>query len=179
MRCALEAADEGWPEPLRGTVPVNVTVPAVGPEQAAAIVRAGNGCTTAKVKVAEPGQTRAEEEVRLEAVRDARGPAGRIRVDANGGWSVDEAVEAVRTLHRAAGGLEYVEQPCASVEDLARVRRRVDVPGSKRAFDVQGKQVRYLTIQPKRDAVIKQIDFVKGTDETAPVVVAVTIEGKE
>ncbi|MGH3370069.1 MAG: o-succinylbenzoate synthase, partial [Nocardioidaceae bacterium] len=57
LACAREAADEGWPEPLRPTVPVNVTVPAVGPEQAAAIVRASNGCRTAKVKVAEPGQT--------------------------------------------------------------------------------------------------------------------------
>ena len=159
LRCALEAADEGWPEPLRGTVPVNVTVPAVGPEQAAAIVRAGNGCTTAKVKVAEPGQTRAEEEARLEAVRDALGPAGRIRVDANGGWSVDEAVEAVRALDRAAGGLEYVEQPCASVEDLARVRRRVDVPVAAdesirraedpyRVRDLEAADVAVLKVQP-------------------------------
>ncbi len=159
LRCALEAADQGWPEPLRGTVPVNVTVPAVGPEQAAAIVRAGNGCTTAKVKVAEPGQTRAEEEARLEAVRDALGPAGRIRVDANGGWSVDEAVEAVRALDRAAGGLEYVEQPCASVEDLARVRRRVDVPVAAdesirraedpyRVRDLEAADVAVLKVQP-------------------------------
>ena len=159
LRCALEAADEGWPEPLRRTVPVNVTVPAVGPEQAAAIVRAGNGCTTAKVKVAEPGQTRAEEEARLEAVRDALGPAGRIRVDANGGWSVDEAVEAVRALDRAAGGLEYVEQPCASVEDLARVRRRVDVPVAAdesirraedpyRVRDLEAADVAVLKVQP-------------------------------
>ena len=159
LRCALEAADEGWPEPLRGTVPVNVTVPAVGPEQAAAIVRAGNGCTTAKVKVAEPGQTRAEEEARLEAVRDALGSAGRIRVDANGGWSVDEAVECADRLDRAAGGLEYVEQPCASVEDLARVRRRVDVPVAAdesirraedpyRVRDLEAADVAVLKVQP-------------------------------
>ena len=128
LACAREAAEEGWPAPRRDRVPVNVTVPAVGPEQAARIVRAGNGCRTAKVKVAEPGQTRAEEEARLEAVRDALGPGGRIRVDANGGWSVGEAVTAVAALQRAAGGLEYVEQPCATVEDLAAVRRRVDVP---------------------------------------------------
>jgi O-succinylbenzoate synthase len=48
-----------------------------------------------------------------------------VRVDANGAWSVDEAVEAVRLLDKAAGGLEYVEQPCATVEELAAVRRRV------------------------------------------------------
>src|SRR3954447_6784330 len=125
---ALEAADRGWPEPRRTTVPVNVTVPAVGPEHAAEIVRANNGCRTAKVKVAEPGQSLAEEQARLEAVRDALGGDGRIRVDANGAWSVDEAVTRIPLLDRAAGGLEYVEQPTADVHDLARVRRRVGVP---------------------------------------------------
>ena len=98
------------------------------PEQAAAIVRASHGCRTAKVKVAEPGQVLADDQARLEAVRDALGPDGRIRVDANGGWSVDDAVAAIAVLDRAAGGLEYVEQPAPSVEDLAAVRRQVEVP---------------------------------------------------
>ncbi|KAA1428352.1 o-succinylbenzoate synthase [Nocardioides antri] len=127
LRCAEEAAAGEWPEPVRDVVPVNVTVPAVGPEAAHAIVLRG-GCRTAKVKVAEPGQTLADDEARLEAVRDALGADGRIRVDANGAWSVDDAVAAIGALDRAAGGLEYVEQPSASVEDLAAVRRRVDVP---------------------------------------------------
>jgi O-succinylbenzoate synthase len=127
LACAREAAAGDWPAPLREQVPVNVTVPAVGPEQAHAIVRAG-GCTTAKVKVGEPGQTLADDEARVEAVRDALGPGGLVRVDANGAWSVDEAVRAVAALDRAAGGLEYVEQPTAGVEDLAAVRRRVQVP---------------------------------------------------
>ena len=126
LACAREAAAGDWPTPLRTHVPVNVTVPAVGPEQAHEIVLAG-GCRTAKVKVAEPGQTLADDEARLEAVRDALGPGGAVRIDANGGWSVDEAVRAVAALDRAAGGLEYVEQPVASVEDLALVRRRVTV----------------------------------------------------
>jgi O-succinylbenzoate synthase len=128
LRAAREAADVGWPEPRRTTVPVNVTVPAVGPDQAADIVRHSNGCRTAKVKVAEPGQSLADEQARLEAVRDALGPGGRIRVDANGAWSVDEAVTHIPLLDRAAAGLEYVEQPTADVHDLARVRRRVEVP---------------------------------------------------
>lgn len=127
LRCAEEAAAGDWPVALRDRIPVNVTVPACDPERAHAIVLAG-GCTTAKVKVAEPGQTLAEDEARLEAVRDALGPDGRIRVDANGGWSFDEAVAAIRALDRASGGLEYAEQPVMSVEDLARVRRAVDVP---------------------------------------------------
>jgi o-succinylbenzoate synthase len=61
-------------------------------------------------------------------VRDALGSSGRLRVDANGAWPINEAARAIGLLDKAAGGLEYVEQPCASVEDLAAVRRRVDVP---------------------------------------------------
>jgi O-succinylbenzoate synthase len=124
---AEEAAVAGWPDPRRDSVPVNVTVPAVGPERAHAIVTA-SGCRTAKVKVAEPGQTLDDDVARVEAVTAALGPGGAVRVDANGGWDVDTAEVAIRALDRAAGELEYVEQPCATVEELAAVRRRVDVP---------------------------------------------------
>jgi o-succinylbenzoate synthase len=159
LRAAREAADEGWPMPVREHVPVNVTVPAVGPDEASAIVRAGGGCRTAKVKVAEPGQTLSEEEARLEAVRDALGPDGRIRIDVNGGWSVDEAVARISVLARAAGGLEYVEQPCATVEELALVRRKVDVPVAAdesirraadpyRVRDLEAADVAVLKVQP-------------------------------
>lgn len=127
-RATREAADAGWPETVRDRVPVNVTVPAVGPDDARRIVLASGGCTTAKVKVAEPGQSVAEEADRLVAVREALGPQGRIRIDANAAWDVATAVERLRVLDRAAGGLEYAEQPVARVDDLARVRRATTVP---------------------------------------------------
>ncbi len=126
LLAAEEAADGDWPTPLRSTVPVNVTVPAVGPEAAAETVRSSAGCRTAKVKVGEPGQTEADDLARVEAVRGALGPDGHIRVDVNGAWDVDTAVRMVRLLDRV--GLEYVEQPCRTVEELAAVRRAVDVP---------------------------------------------------
>jgi O-succinylbenzoate synthase len=159
LRAAREAADDGWPTPIRPSIPVNVTVPAVGPEEAAAIVKASRGCRTAKVKVAEPGQTPAEEQARLEAVRDALGPDGRIRVDANGAWSIDEAVARIPLLASAAGGLEYVEQPCATVEELAVVRRKVDVPVAAdesirraadpyRVRDLEAADIAVLKVQP-------------------------------
>jgi O-succinylbenzoate synthase len=125
LACALEAAWDGWPAPVRDRVPVNVTVPAVGPDQAHAIV-AASGCGTAKVKVAEPGQPAAADIARVSAVRDALGPAGKIRVDANGGWDVEEAERMLAAL--AGFGLEYAEQPCATLAELAELRRRVDVP---------------------------------------------------
>lgn len=132
LRAAREAADVGWPAPVRTSVPVNVTVPATDPQRAHRIVTSSDGCRTAKVKVAQRGVDGQVEPVdqeiaRLEAVRDALGPGGRIRVDANGAWSLDEALRRLPLLDRAAGGLEYVEQPCASVEDLAAVRRATSV----------------------------------------------------
>ncbi|MDO8105804.1 o-succinylbenzoate synthase [Isoptericola sp. b441] len=127
-RSALEAADEGWPEPVRPSVPVNVTVPAVDAGTAHTLVTGSGGCRTAKVKVAEAGQDLAEEIARLEAVRDALGPGGAIRIDVNGRWDVATALARLPVLDRAAGGLEYVEQPCATVPELAAVRRASDVP---------------------------------------------------
>jgi O-succinylbenzoate synthase len=158
LRCAEEAAAGDWPDPVRAEVPVNATVPVLPPQEAHALVRRA-GCGTAKVKVAEPGTTLAEDAARLEAVRDALGPTGRVRVDANGLWSVDEAVAALRVLDRAAGGLEYVEQPCASVEELALLRRRVDVPVAAdesirraedpyRVRDLEAADVAVLKVQP-------------------------------
>jgi O-succinylbenzoate synthase len=126
---ALEAAELGFPAPVRDMVPVNVTVPAVDAATAHRIVT-GSGCTTAKVKVAEPGQPAAADLARVEAVRDALGPSGAIRVDANGAWSPEEALGRLRELARF--GLEYAEQPCASVEDLARLRLAL----ARRGFEV-------------------------------------------
>jgi O-succinylbenzoate synthase len=159
LAAAREAADEGWPDPLRTEIPVNVTVPACDPERAREIVLASNGCRTAKVKVAERGQVLAHDEARLEAVRDALGPDGLIRIDANAGWSVDEAVALIPWLDRAAGGLEYVEQPVATVEDLALVRRRVDVriaadesirraEDPYRVRDLEAADIAVLKVQP-------------------------------
>ena len=130
LRAAREAADVGWPAPVRSSVPVNCTVPAIPPEAAATLVR-GSGCRTAKVKVAERGQGLADDLDRAAAVRDALGSAGRLRIDANGGWDVDTALDALTRLN--AYDLEYAEQPCPSVEELADLRRRlaragIDVP---------------------------------------------------
>ncbi|GAB6938704.1 o-succinylbenzoate synthase [Isoptericola variabilis] len=147
LRAAREAADVGFPAPVRDRVPVNVTVPAVGPERAREIVLASGGCRTAKVKVAQRGpsvdgrpgalEPLEAEEARVAAVRAAldevHGRAGgsrvgAIRVDANGGWSTDEALARIPVLDAAAGGLEYVEQPCATVPELAAVRRGLRSP---------------------------------------------------
>jgi len=126
LAAAVDAACAPAPSPLRDRVPVNVTVPAVAPEAACVMVTT-SGCATAKIKVAEPGQTLADDVARVVAVREALGPDGHVRIDANAAWSVDEAVEALGRLEEAAGGLEYAEQPCATLEALAEVRVRTGV----------------------------------------------------
>ncbi|MEV4733469.1 o-succinylbenzoate synthase [Saccharopolyspora sp. NPDC049426] len=126
LKAAFEACGEHWPQPVRDRIPVNCTVPAVSAEKAAQIV-ARSGCRTAKVKIADPGQAASEDLERVAAVRDALGPDGAIRVDANAAWDVDTAVSRIRELDAAAQGLEYAEQPCPSIEELAAVRRKVDV----------------------------------------------------
>jgi o-succinylbenzoate synthase len=127
LAAAREAALQPFPAPVRDVVHVNTTVPAVDPPTAHRLA-ADSGCRTAKVKVAESGQDLAGDVERVAAVRDALGPDGRIRVDANGAWDVESAVLAIGRLDRAAGGLEYVEQPCRTLDELREVRRRVAPP---------------------------------------------------
>jgi o-succinylbenzoate synthase len=123
LASAIEAAYETPPASKRDRIPINATVPAVAPEQVPELLSRFPGARTAKVKVAEPGQTLQDDITRVDAVR-ALVPI--VRVDANGGWSVDQAVAATHAL-TASGPLEYIEQPCKTVEELAEVRHRVDV----------------------------------------------------
>lgn len=124
LASALEAAYEPPPPVLRDRIPINATVPAVDAAEVPGVLARFPGARTAKVKVAEPGQTLADDVARVNAVRVS---VPTVRVDANGGWTVDEAVAAATAL-TADGPLEYLEQPCATVEELADLRHRIDVP---------------------------------------------------
>jgi o-succinylbenzoate synthase len=125
LAAAIDAAWVAAPAPVRGRVPVNATVPAVGASAVAGVLARFDGCTTAKVKVGEAGQSLDDDVARVAEVRALLGPAGRIRVDANGAWSVDDALRALRALARF--GLEYAEQPCATLAELAALRRGLAV----------------------------------------------------
>lgn len=124
LAAAVEGGWGGWPSPRRDQVPVNAIVPAVDPADARRIVTESGGCTVAKVKVAEPGQSLEDDVARLAAVRAALGPDGRVRVDANGAWSVPAAADALQRL-TADGPLEYVEQPCRTLVETAQLRDRL------------------------------------------------------
>jgi o-succinylbenzoate synthase len=124
LAAALESAYRPPPAARRHRIPINATVPAITAAQVPHVLSRFPGARTAKVKVAEPGQTLADDVARVEAVRDV---VPTVRVDANGGWTVDQAIEAASAL-TATGPLEYLEQPCATVDELAELRHRIDVP---------------------------------------------------
>lgn len=135
----LAAAIEfGWgtlPQPQREWIAVNATVPAVSAASVPAVLARFPGCDTVKVKVAERGQTLADDVARVRAAREALGATARVRIDANGGWSVDEAATAVCAL--AEFDLDYAEQPCASIDELSALRQRLggDTPLVRIAAD--------------------------------------------
>jgi o-succinylbenzoate synthase len=124
-RLDLEARQERRPlaDPVKDALPVNMTLPAGPPEEVAAQarqgVRAGYACF--KVKVGLP-----DDSERVAAARAAVGPWPALRVDANRAWSVEQAVARIRELE--AHDLEFVEQPCRTLEELRQVRARVSTP---------------------------------------------------
>ena len=121
LASGIESAYGTKPPALRDRIPINATVPAVRPDEVPGVLARFPGAATAKVKVAEPGQTLTDDVARVNAVRAI---IGTVRVDANGGWSVEEAVAAAGAL-TVDGPLEYLEQPCRTVAELAEVRRRI------------------------------------------------------
>jgi len=127
LAAAIEAGWEGFPDPLRAVVPVNATVPAVAAERVPEVLARYGRVDAVKVKVAENGQTLDDDAARLAAVRSAL-PDAAIRVDANGGWDVPTAIEALTRL--AGVGLEYAEQPVPTIDGLAEVRRALQLAGT-------------------------------------------------
>ena len=121
----LDARREGRPIAEEGAIaiPVNTTLPAGPAEEVAARakerLRAGYQCF--KLKVGRP-----DDEARVAAVREAIGSWPALRLDANGAWSVDEAIERIGALE--SNDIELVEQPCATLPELAQVRKRVSTP---------------------------------------------------
>lgn len=121
---SVEGGTVGWPDPVRGQVPIAVSVPSVEPATARRIVAAAE-CAVAEVSVGD-GELR-DDIALIEAVRDALGPAGAIRCDAHGRWDPETAIRSIGALEKAANGIEFVVQPCARSEDVRAVRLRVDV----------------------------------------------------
>lgn len=125
LAAALELACSDLPDPGRVRIPVNVTIPAVAPDLAVALVKE-SGASTAKVKIGEPGDSEEDDFDRVRAVREALGVDGEVRVDVNAGWDLETATSRIARLSELR--LQYVEQPVATLEDMKTLRSRVPVP---------------------------------------------------
>jgi O-succinylbenzoate synthase len=149
-RAAEEAATVGFPPAVRDEVPVNALVQGPGFDPSAL---AGFGCV--KVKVGYDGDVDV-----VAAVRDAVGPGVALRVDANGAWDVDTAVARLGALARY--GLELAEQPVASVDELAQVRRRVAVALAADECVRSTADARRLRARAAADAVVLKVQPLGG-----------------
>ncbi|CAN2224136.1 MenC O-succinylbenzoate synthase [Candidatus Nanopelagicaceae bacterium] len=124
---AIEAATKPWPELHRSKVKVNGTIPALNaPGDLERIVESFPGVNTFKVKV---GNNLSEDIARLAKVRSLH-PKAKLRIDVNGSWSVATAITNLRAIYENVGALEYVEQPCATVEELRELKEKlhIDIP---------------------------------------------------
>ena len=120
LACAIEAATTPRPQLFRTSVAVNGTIPALNDSvQLQTIVESFPAVRSFKIKV---GNNLVEDLARVQIIRQLR-PEAKIRVDVNGLWSLDQA-EAFLT---AVGEIEYVEQPCATIEELKELKRRTSV----------------------------------------------------
>ena len=120
LACAIEAATQSKPQIFRTEVAVNGTIPALNDkEELERVVNSFPGVSTFKVKVG----TNAQEDVaRINTIRSLR-PHAKIRIDANGLLSVEQAV----SLLQLVGDIEYIEQPCATIQELRELKKRIDV----------------------------------------------------
>jgi O-succinylbenzoate synthase len=157
------AADR-WPASVRTVVPVNALIPAVGPDEAARLAVEAGG-SSFKIKVGDDGDVD-----RVAAVRSAVGRSARLRVDANGAWTVDEAVAAIARL--AVYDLELVEEPVARLEDLARVRRRVAVPVAADECIRTLDDARRLAALSAADALVVKVQPLGGLPATLDIIAA-------
>lgn len=181
LASALEAACSTLPEPGRLRVPFNVTIPVVQPEVAAALV-GESGAKTAKVKVGDPGIPAGADEERLDAVVEALGPGGKVRIDVNAVWSLEEATERLGKLSRF--DFEYVEQPVSTVEEMIELRHRTGVrlaadelvrlsADPLRVVESGAADVLVVKVQPM-GGVARVLDFASRT--TLPVVISSALE---
>ena len=119
---AIDAATNPAPMAHRGLVKVNATLPALNSaKEIEELLQSFAGCDTVKIKV---GENLGEDILRVARVR-ALLPKAKLRLDVNGGWSVAEALIALYEIYEKVGPLEYVEQPCATLEELRLLKEKL------------------------------------------------------
>jgi O-succinylbenzoate synthase len=181
LAAALELACGALPGPGRSSVPVNVTVPAIDPDTAVALV-VESGATTAKVKIGDHDDSEEEDLERVRAVRESLGPEGKLRVDVNASWDLETAIGRLERL--AEFDLQYVEQPVATLAEMKTLRERVPIPLAAdelvrqsphplRVIEEGAADVLILKVQPM-GGVSRVLDLANRS--TIPVVISSALE---
>lgn len=125
LASAIEAATVARPARFRDAIAINGTIPELNDKkEIEALMQAYPGATTFKVKV---GSNLSEDIARIARVRTLA-PKAAIRVDVNGLWSVDDALTSLYAYYEEIGPLEYVEQPCATIEELRELKSKIKIP---------------------------------------------------
>jgi len=125
LASAIEAATTPKPKLYRTSVAINGTIPALNDKKKIEeLVNSFPGVETFKVKV---GQNLSDDVARLAMIRVLR-PKAKLRVDVNGLWSVEDALRNLYTYYENIGPLEYVEQPCATIEELRELKSKIKIP---------------------------------------------------
>ncbi len=125
LQSAIAAATKPVPKLFREKVKVNGTIPALNNSaEIEEIVQSFDGVTTFKVKV---GDNLVEDLARLMMIRSLN-PKAKLRVDVNGSWSVDTAISNLQAIYENIGELEYIEQPCATIDELKRLKEEIKIP---------------------------------------------------
>ena len=120
LAAALSFANDDLPQLHRTSIGVNATLPAVEPDQVEQVLGKFGDFSTVKIKVAEPGQPLIADVLRVMKVAESY-PACRIRLDANGNLTPEQALELLGQI--PLDRLDYFEQPCASLDELVELRR--------------------------------------------------------
>lgn len=138
LASAIEAATKARPQQLRSSIPVNGTIPATNDKKTIdGLVASYSGVQTYKVKV---GDNLSEDIARVARIRSL-GRNVNIRIDVNGLWSVEEALTNLYAFYENVGPFEYVEQPCATLEELRELKKKIRIPLKIAADEVIRKAV--------------------------------------
>lgn len=126
LAAALEQAFGQWPQAHRQEIPINGILPMVNPETTKVLTLdiLECGIKTIKIKVNDGSQHALENDIaRINAVRSVAGPNALLRIDVNGSWTLAQAATAIKEIISATGPVEYVEQPCRTLDELVELRR--------------------------------------------------------
>jgi O-succinylbenzoate synthase len=130
LQAAIEWGFEKVPEPVRKRVPVNAILPAVPAVEVAKVLGRAGKFSTVKIKVADPKQTAKEDLARILEARNLY-PDAKMRLDANGGYTVQQALELIADLNSNSIQLEFFEQPVATIAELAELRIEISKRGQR------------------------------------------------